>query len=123
MIRTLKTLDSGDFIDEGLFIGNAAVETLGGEDAEFGFGQIEPAAELGRVVPFEALDQPGCAPAAHVAGVANGPPAKIVPNTRERPVRARVPRTERSGIPHKWLSLPASSIRRVLAHGGSLGER
>ena len=49
---------SGDFVDEGLFVGDAAVETLRGEDAEFGFGQIEPAAVLGRVVPFEALDQP-----------------------------------------------------------------
>jgi hypothetical protein len=49
-------LPGGDFIDEGLFIGNAAVETLGGQDAKFGFGQIEPAAVLGRVVPFEALD-------------------------------------------------------------------
>ena len=31
---------------------------MGGEDAEFGFGKIKPAAVLGRVVPFEALDQP-----------------------------------------------------------------
>jgi site-specific DNA recombinase len=28
------------------------------ENAEFGFGQIEPTAALGRVVPFEALDEP-----------------------------------------------------------------
>jgi hypothetical protein len=27
---------SGDFLDEGLFVGDAAVETLSGEDAEFG---------------------------------------------------------------------------------------
>ena len=48
----------GDFVDEGLFVGDAAVETLSGEDAELGFRQIEPTAVLGRVVPFEALDQP-----------------------------------------------------------------
>jgi hypothetical protein len=48
---------SGDFLDEGLFVGDAAVETLSGEDTEFGFRQIEPTAVLGRVVPFEALDQ------------------------------------------------------------------
>jgi hypothetical protein len=51
-------LPGGDFVDEGLFIGNAAVKALGGEDAEFGFRQIEPTAVLGRVMPFEALDQP-----------------------------------------------------------------
>ena len=51
-------LPGGDFVDEGLLVGDAAVETLGGEDAEFGFRQIEPTAVLGRVVPFEALDQP-----------------------------------------------------------------
>ena len=49
---------SCDFVDEGLFVGDAAIETLSGEDAEFGFGQIKSATMLGRVVPFEALDQP-----------------------------------------------------------------
>jgi hypothetical protein len=29
---------------------------LAGEDGEFGLGEIEPAAVLGRVVPLEALD-------------------------------------------------------------------
>ena len=48
----------GDFVDEGLLVGDAAVEALSGEDTELGFRQIEPAAVLGRVVPFEALDQP-----------------------------------------------------------------
>ena len=51
-------LPGGDFVDEGLLVGDAAVEALSGEDTELGFGQIEPAAVLGRVVPFEALDQP-----------------------------------------------------------------
>jgi hypothetical protein len=48
----------GDFVDEGLLVGDAAVEALSGEDTELGFRQIEPAAVLGRVVPFEALDEP-----------------------------------------------------------------
>ena len=51
-------LPGGDFVDEGLFVGNAAVEALGGQNAKFGFRQIEPTAVLGRVMPFEALDQP-----------------------------------------------------------------
>jgi hypothetical protein len=37
-------------------IRNAAVETLGREDAELGFRQIEPTAVLGGVMPFEPLD-------------------------------------------------------------------
>ncbi len=39
----------GDLIDEGLFVGDAAIEALGGQDAEFGLGQIEPATVLWRV--------------------------------------------------------------------------
>ena len=56
-------LPGGDFLAEGLLIGNAAVEALGRKDAEFGLRQIEPTAVLWSVVPFEALDQPpsfGC---------------------------------------------------------------
>src|SRR5258706_16380751 len=49
---------SVDFLDEGLFVGNAAVEALGRLDAEFRLRQIEPTTVLWRVVPFEALDQP-----------------------------------------------------------------
>src|SRR5262249_60810003 len=49
-----------DFVDQGLLVWDAAVEALGGEDAEFGFGEIEPTAMLWRVVPFESLDQPSC---------------------------------------------------------------
>ena len=51
-------LPSGDFLDEGLFVGNPAVEALGCQDAEFGLRQIEPTAVLWSVVPFEALHQP-----------------------------------------------------------------
>ena len=51
-------LPCGDFAGEDLLVGDAAIQTLRGENAEFGFGQIEPTAVLGRVVPFEALDEP-----------------------------------------------------------------
>lgn len=47
-----------DFVDEGLFVGDSAIETLSGENAELGFRQIKPVALLGRVVPLEALYQP-----------------------------------------------------------------
>ena len=50
-------LPCGDFLDEGLFIGNPTIEALGREDAEFGLGQIKPTTVLRSVVPFEALDQ------------------------------------------------------------------
>jgi hypothetical protein len=51
-------LPGGDFLDQRLLFGNAPIEALGRQDAEFGFGEIKPAAVLGGVVPFEALDQP-----------------------------------------------------------------
>jgi hypothetical protein len=50
-------LPCGDFLDEGLFIGNPTVKALGRQDAEFGLCQIKPTAVLWSVVPFEALDQ------------------------------------------------------------------
>ena len=37
-------------------VGNAAGKALARKNREFGLGQIEPAAVLGRVVPFEPLD-------------------------------------------------------------------
>ena len=46
-------LPGSDFVDESVFVGNAAVEALGGKDAKLGFRQIEPTAVLGCVVPFE----------------------------------------------------------------------
>lgn len=48
----------GDFVDEALSIGDAAIKALGRQDAEFGLRQIEPAAVLWGVVPLEAFDQP-----------------------------------------------------------------
>ena len=47
-----------DFAGEDFLVGDAAVQTLGRENAELGFGHVEPAAVLGRVVPFETLDEP-----------------------------------------------------------------
>ncbi len=51
-------LPSGDFVDECLFVGNAAVEALGGRNAEFGFCEVKPTAMFGRVAPLEAFNQP-----------------------------------------------------------------
>ena len=51
---------SGDFLDESLFVRDAAVEALGRQDAQFGFRQIKPTSMLWSVVPFEALDQSPC---------------------------------------------------------------
>jgi hypothetical protein len=48
-------LPGGYFVDERLFVGNAAIEALGGKDAKFGFRQIKPTAVLWRIVPFEAV--------------------------------------------------------------------
>ena len=53
-------LPGGDFLDQGLLVGDAPVETLGRQDAEFGFSHIQPASVLGRVVPLEPLDEPAC---------------------------------------------------------------
>ena len=47
-----------NLIDDRLLVRDSPVETLGGEHAEFGFGEVEPASVLGRVMPFEPLDEP-----------------------------------------------------------------
>ena len=47
-----------DFVGEDFLVGDAAIQTLGREHTEFGFGHVEPTAVLGRVVPFETLDEP-----------------------------------------------------------------
>ena len=51
---------SGDFVDEGLFVRDAALEALGRQDTQLGFGQIKPASMFWSVAPFEALDQSSC---------------------------------------------------------------
>ena len=58
VVRIAVVLPGGDFVDEGLFVRNAAVEALGRQDAEFGLRQIEPTSVLWRVMPFELLHQP-----------------------------------------------------------------
>ena len=51
-------LPCADFVGEDLLVGDAAIQALRGEHAEFGFGHVEPTTVLGRIVPFEALDEP-----------------------------------------------------------------
>ena len=50
-------MPSGNFFDECFLVGDATTEALAGQNAEFGFGQVEPGAVLGRVMPFEPLDE------------------------------------------------------------------
>ena len=44
-------------VGQDFLVGDAAIQTLRREHAEFGFSHVEPAAVLGRVMPFEALDE------------------------------------------------------------------
>src|SRR5438105_6837117 len=53
-------LPGSDLLDELWLVGDAAVETLGGEDTEIGFRQIEPAAMFGSVVELETFGEPSC---------------------------------------------------------------
>jgi hypothetical protein len=46
-------------VGEDLLVGDAAIQTLRREHAEFGFGHIEPTAVLGRVVPLCAAENYG----------------------------------------------------------------
>jgi len=48
-------LPSGDFALQGRLVGNAAAQALARQNAEFGFGHVEPTSMFGRVVPFESL--------------------------------------------------------------------
>jgi len=58
VVLVAVVLPCGNFVGEEFFVGDAAIQTLRREDAEFGFGHVEPTTVLGRVVPFEALDEP-----------------------------------------------------------------
>jgi len=51
------TAPCGNLFGRGLLVGDASIEALRGQDGQLGFGEIEPGAMLGRVVPFEPLDQ------------------------------------------------------------------
>jgi hypothetical protein len=46
-------------VGEDLLVGDAAIQTLRREHAEFGFGHVEPTAVLGRVVPLCAAENYG----------------------------------------------------------------
>jgi hypothetical protein len=51
-------LPGGDFLDQGLLVGDAPIEALRRHDAKFGLSHVQPASVLGRVVPLEPLDKP-----------------------------------------------------------------
>ena len=57
MIGIALLLPGRDLVDEGLFVGDTAVEALGGQNAEFGFCEIKPTAVLGRIVPIRSAQQ------------------------------------------------------------------
>ena len=59
VVLVAVVLPSGDFVGEHFLIGDTAIQTLRRENAEFGFGHIEPTAVLGRVVPLCAAENYG----------------------------------------------------------------
>src|SRR5260370_30736281 len=76
-------LPGGDFFFEGRLVWNAAAQTLARQDAEFGFGHVEPASVFRGVVPFEPfgeaarfsrgksrVERGGCVPARLFLGLA-----------------------------------------------------
>src|SRR5262249_13323775 len=88
-----------DFTREHLGIRDAPVEALAGEDGQLGFGEVQPATVLGRVMPFEPLDQ-----AARLGRL-------------ENLVERGIP-----GAPHPVATgrhWPRSTFRSVLLHWGS----
>ena len=50
-------LPSGDLSFEGLLVGNASAQALARQNAEFGFGHVEPTSVFGRVMPFESFGE------------------------------------------------------------------
>src|SRR5665213_1561857 len=52
------TRPRSDFCCQLLHVGNAAVEALGDEDTDLDLNHVEPARVFGRVVKFEALQDP-----------------------------------------------------------------
>jgi hypothetical protein len=58
MMRVAILQPGFDLFDDRGLIRNASIQTLRSQDAELGFGQIEPASVLWRVMPLEAFDQP-----------------------------------------------------------------
>src|SRR3954454_904096 len=60
MLLVADLLPGIHFLDQGLLVGDTSVETLRGQDAEFGFCHTKPTAVFGRVVPLEPLDEAAC---------------------------------------------------------------
>ena len=60
VVVVAASLPGGDFLDQGLLVRDAPIETLRRQDAEFGFSHIQPTAVFGCVVPLEPFDQPAC---------------------------------------------------------------
>src|SRR3954470_22267512 len=58
MMLVAVVLPCADFVGEDFLVGDAAMQTLRRQHGEFGFGHVEPTAVLGRVMPFEAFDEP-----------------------------------------------------------------
>ena len=58
VVLVAVVLPCGDFVGEDVLVGDAAMETLRRQNGEFGFSHVEPTAVLGRVMPFEAFDEP-----------------------------------------------------------------
>ena len=51
VVLVAVVLPCADLVGENFLIVDAAIQTLGREHAEFGFGQVEPATVLGRIMP------------------------------------------------------------------------
>lgn len=60
MIFISAALPCGDFLYQHLLVGDAAIEPLPRENAEFRFRHIQPDSVLRGAVPFEPLDEPAC---------------------------------------------------------------
>jgi len=59
VVLVAVVLPCGNFVGEYLLVGDAAIQTLRREHAEFGFSHVEPAAVLGRVMPLCAAENYG----------------------------------------------------------------
>jgi hypothetical protein len=57
MLLITLGLQAATSFDKELFVGDPAVEALAGKNTELGLRQVESAAMLGGVMPFETLDE------------------------------------------------------------------
>jgi len=60
LVVVAAVLPGGDFLDQGVLVGDAPIETLRRQDAELGFSHVQPTAVFGRIVPLEPLHEPAC---------------------------------------------------------------